>query len=107
MSLSAPIALAFLGLFVPVVLLYLLKQRRRRVQVATLLFWDKILKDEQSVTSLTRLKKIISLVLQLAFIALLAFALARPVLSEKLTGARRIVLFLDTSASMETNEGEQ
>ena len=107
MTFAAPIALAFLGLFIPVILLYLLKQRRRRVQVATLLFWDKILKDEQSVTSLTKLKKLISLLLQLAFIALLAFALARPMLSEKPTGARRIVLFLDASASMETREGEQ
>jgi len=107
MTFAAPIALAFLGLFIPVILLYLLKQRRRRVRVATLLFWDKILKDEQSVTSLTRLKKLISLLLQLAFIALLAFALARPMLSEKLSGARRIVLFLDSSASMETKEGER
>ncbi len=107
MTFAAPIALAFLGLFIPVILLYLLKQRRRRVQVATLLFWDKILKDEQSVTSFTRLRKRLSLLFQLIFIALLAFALARPLLSGRLSGARRVVLFLDVSASMETREGEQ
>jgi hypothetical protein len=98
-------ALLFLGLFIPVILLYLLKQRRRRVEVSTLLFWDKILRDEQTVTSLTRLKKLLSLLLQLAFIALLAFAVARPMLSGKWTGARRMVLLLDTSASMLVNEG--
>ena len=98
--------LAFLGLFLPVIALYLLKQRRRRVQVATLLFWDKILKDEQTVTSLSRLRKLLSLLLQLLFIALLVFALARPLVSDSLTGARRIVLFLDTSASMLVREGD-
>lgn len=106
MGFAQPIMLAFLGLFIPVIALYLLKQRRRRVQVSTLLFWDKILKDEQTVTSLTRLKKILSLLLQLLFIALLTFALARPLMSDGLTGARRIVLFLDTSASMLVEEEE-
>ena len=104
MGLASPIMLAFLGLFIPVIALYLLKQRRRRVQVPTLLFWDKILRDEQTVTSLTRLKKLLSLLLQLLFILLLTLALARPILSEGLTGARRIVLLLDTSASMLVQE---
>ncbi|MDA7510712.1 BatA and WFA domain-containing protein [Verrucomicrobia bacterium] len=107
MGLTNPIMLAFLGLFIPVIALYLLKQRRRRVEVASLLFWDKILKDEQTVTSLTRLKKILSLLLQLIFILLLTFALARPLVSDGLTGARRIVMYLDTSASMLVQEEDQ
>ncbi len=104
MTFAAPLALAFLGLFVPVILFYLLKQRRRRVEVSTLMFWEKILRDEQTVTSITRLKKILSLLLQLLFLALLAFAVARPLFSGKLTGARRVVLLLDNSASMLVNE---
>jgi hypothetical protein len=107
MSFAAPIGLLFLGLFVPVILFYFLKQRRRQVEVSTLMFWDRILRDEQSVTSLSRLKKILSLLLQLLFIALLAFAVARPLLSGKLTGARRIVLLLDASASMLVKEGNK
>lgn len=107
MSFAFPLALCFLGLFLPVILLYLLKQRRRRVQVSTLLFWDRILRDEQTVTSITKLKKLLSLLLQLLFIALLTFALAQPLLSDRLTGARRIVLFLDTSASMSVQEGDK
>lgn len=106
MGFAHPIMLAFLGLFLPVIALYLLKQRRRRVRVATLLFWDKILKDEQTVTSLARLRKLLSLLLQLLFIALLVLALARPLVSDTITGARRIVLFLDTSASMLVREGD-
>ena len=97
---------AFLGLFLPVIALYLLKQRRRRMQVATLMFWDKILRDEQTVTSLARLKKLLSLLLQLLFITLLTLALARPLLSGDLTATRRLVVFVDTSASMLVKEGE-
>ncbi|MEO5802959.1 MAG: BatA and WFA domain-containing protein [Verrucomicrobiota bacterium] len=107
MNFAAPIALLFLALFVPVILLYLLKQRRRRMEVSTLMFWDKILRDEQTVTSISKLKKLLSLLLQLLFIALLTFAIARPLLSGKLTGARRIVLLLDTSASMWVKEGNK
>jgi len=104
MSFAAPLALWFFSLFIPVILLYLLKQRRRRVRVSTLLFWDRILRDEQSVTSITRLKKILSLLLQLLFITLLTLALSRPFLAGAFTGARRLVLFLDTSASMTVQE---
>lgn len=107
MSFASPILLAFLGLAVPIILLYLLKQRRRRVEVSTLMFWDQILRDEQSVTSITKLKKLLSLLLQLIFLTLLALALARPLLSGKLTGARRVVLFIDASASMLVQEGER
>ncbi len=106
MGFAQPLMLAFLGLFIPVILLYLLKQRRRRMEVATLMFWDKILKDEQTVTSLTRLKKLLSLLLQLAFIALLTASLARPLLSDRLTGTRRLVVLMDTSASMFVTEGD-
>lgn len=100
MAFAQPMALLFFLLFIPILLLYLLKQRRRRVQVSTLMFWDAILQDEHSVTSLNRLRKLLSLLLQLLFVTLLALALARPVFSKDLLGARRIVVLLDTSASM-------
>src|SRR6185436_9928431 len=105
MTFAQPWFLLGFALFAPIILLYLLKQRRRRMEVSTLMFWDKILRDEQTVTSLTRLKKLLSLLLQLLFVALLTLAAARPSLSGKLTGARRIVLLLDTSASMLVEEG--
>lgn len=106
MAFANPIALLFLTLFIPIIALYLLKQRRRRVQIATLLFWDQILRDEQSVTSLSKLKKLLSLLLQLLIVALLTFALARPLLAKDMLGARRIVLYVDTSASMTAMEGD-
>lgn len=104
MGFAQPLALAFLALGVPVILLYLLKQRRRRVLVSTLLFWDKVLKEEHRVTSITKLRKLLSLLLQLLFIAFLTLAVARPMLSRDLLGARRIVLYVDVSASMTASE---
>lgn len=104
MAFAQPLALAFFALFVPIVLLYLLKQRRRRVQVATLLFWDQILRDEHRVASITRLRKLLSLLLQLLVVSLLTLALARPLLSKDLLGARRVVIVIDTSASMSVLE---
>lgn len=106
MTFAQPWFLLGFGLFVPVILLYLLKQRRRRVEVSTLMFWDQILRDEQTVTSLTRLRKLLSLLLQLIFIALLTLAAARPSFSGGLTG-RRIVLLVDCSASMLVQEGSR
>ena len=101
--------LAFLGflLFIPVILLYLLKQRRRRIVVSTLMFWDEILRDEHSVASITKLRKILSLLLQLLVLSLLILALAQPILAKDTLGARRVVILLDTSASMLTSESSQ
>lgn len=104
MGFAQPLALLFLGLGIPVILLYLLKQRRRRVMVSTLLFWDKVLKEEHRVTSITRLRKLLSLLLQLLFIAFLTLAVARPLLSRDLLGARRMIVFVDVSASMTAEE---
>jgi len=104
MAFAQPLALLFFLLFIPIILLYLLKQRRRRVAVSTLLFWDKILRDEHRVTSLTRLRKLLSLLLQLLFVTLLTLAVARPVLSRDLLGTRRIVVLIDVSASMSVTE---
>lgn len=104
MTFLQPLAFFFFLLFIPVFLLYLLKQRRRRVQVSSLLFWEKILREEHRTTSLTRLRKLLSLLLQLLFISLVTFAIARPLFSENMTGARRIVILLDVSASMSVRE---
>ncbi len=104
MGFATPIALAFFGLFIPVLLLYLLKQQRRRMQVSTLMFWDQVLGDEQSAVSFKKMRKLVSLLLQLLFIALLTLALARPLVGKDMLGARRIVLFVDTSASMTAQE---
>jgi hypothetical protein len=104
MAFALPIALALFALFIPIILLYLLKQRRRKVIVSNLLFWEKVLRDEHTITSFARLRKLLSLLLQLLIVGFLVLAISRPLFATDLLGARRIVLILDTSASMSAME---
>jgi hypothetical protein len=104
MSFAQPMALLFFLMFIPVLLLYLLKQKRRRVSVSTLLFWEQVLQDEHKVTSFTKLRKLLSLLFQLLFMTFLILALARPIFSNERFGARRLVILLDVSASMKVEE---
>ncbi|MBI2425033.1 MAG: BatA domain-containing protein [Candidatus Hydrogenedentes bacterium] len=107
MSFALPLGLLFFGLFIPIAALYLLKQRRDRSVAPTLLFWDEALQSNFQIASWNRIRKWLSLLMQLLIVALLTLALAQPLLSSALLEGRRIVLLLDASASMATREGEQ
>ncbi|MCC6359489.1 MAG: BatA and WFA domain-containing protein [Phycisphaerales bacterium] len=100
MSLASPLALAWLAIAVPIVILYVLKIRLRRVPISSIMLWNEIF-DEKSPRSIwQRLRHLISLLLQLAFLIFLALALADPFWSWQARDARRIALVIDTSASM-------
>ena len=45
MSFAAPLQLAWLGLLVPLVVLYILRRRRDRRQVGSTLLWESALRD--------------------------------------------------------------
>ena len=100
MSLANPVALAWGLLLVPVVIFYILKIRLRRAPVSTVLFWRQIFDEKRPRSLWQRLRHLISLLLQLALLALLVAALAEPFFSWKALSAQRIILVLDNSASM-------
>lgn len=104
MSLVNPAALAFAGLMIPVVILYILKVRLRRVPVSTLMFWRRIYDEKRPRSIWQRLRHLLSLLLQLAFLALLVAALADPILKWQSSRARRLVLIVDNSASMNARD---
>ena len=79
MSLVNPMAMLLAGLAVPIVVFYILKVRLRRVPVSTLLFWQQIFEEKKPRSLWQRLRHLISLLLQLAFLALLVFAIADPI----------------------------
>jgi hypothetical protein len=87
-----------------VTLLYLLKLRRRMVAVPFSKLWEKVLRDKQSSSLLSRLKRILSLLLQLALITLLGFALADPRAAATLSKGRHLVVLVDASASMQATD---
>ena len=104
MSLVNPAALFLAGLAVPIVVFYILKIRLRRVPVSTLLFWQQIFEEKKPRSLWQRLRHLLSLLLQLAFLALLVFALADPIFRWQQARARRLVLVVDNSSSMNATD---
>src|SRR5499433_4324168 len=104
MSFLSPLALLVGALSVPLVLLYFLKVRRREATVPSLLLWDPSRRDREASTFFQRLQRDPLLVLQLLALVALALALARPVVTVTGEGARKVVVVLDTSASMKARD---
>ena len=104
MLFDSPSSLYWFGLAVPIVVFYILKIRLRRHAVSTVMFWRQVL-DEQNPRSIwQRLRHMVSLLLQLAMLALLVLALADPYFFWEVRSARRIVLVVDHSASMNSTD---
>jgi hypothetical protein len=90
-----------------VTLLYILKLRRRRISVPFAQLWQRVLKERQSDSLFRRLKRLLSLLLQLAFLFLLVAALGNPRLSTQVISQRRIIMLVDASASMKSADAEE
>ena len=100
MNFLTPTSLFLFGLAIPIIALYILKLRRRREPVSTLMFWEQLFKERQTTSLFQRLKHLLSLLLQLLFLALLVFAIARPQFAFITKSARQLILIIDHSASM-------
>lgn len=104
MQLTNPTALLLGLLAVPIVVFYILKIRLRRVPVSTVMFWDQVFDQKQPRSIWQSLRHPLSLLLQLLFLAILVMALCDPFLSRDMHEARRIVLVVDNSASMNATD---
>lgn len=101
MTLGTPLALLLALIAIPIVIFYILKVRLRRLPVSTNLFWNQIFEDRPPKSLWQNLRYWLSLLAQLLILALLVLAIADPILSWQTKGARRMVLILDVSASMQ------
>jgi Ca-activated chloride channel family protein len=94
------------------VLLYLLRPRRRRVEVPFGGLWQRVLAEQQARAFGTQWRRWLSLLLMLAIAALLVGALAEPMWRTAQDKARpvlpvpHVVLIVDRSASMATRDGQ-
>jgi von Willebrand factor type A domain/Aerotolerance regulator N-terminal len=104
MSLANPTALLWLLLAIPVVIFYILKIRLRRVPVSTVLFWRQIFDEKRPRSLWERLRHLLSLLVQLALLALLVAALAEPFFSWEALHSHRVILVVDNSASMSATD---
>jgi len=93
--------------------LYILRLRRRRVQVPFSPLWSRVVVEKQASSLFRALKRIGSLLVQLAIVALVVLALGNPKVAsfagcthedEKPPPPRHALLVIDASASMATVE---
>jgi hypothetical protein len=87
-----------------VLVLYILKLRRRIAAVPFSPLWERILRDKEATTLFSRLKRLVSLLLQLALLGLLVLALGDPRAAESLLAGRTVVVLVDASASMQATD---
>ena len=81
--------------------LYILKLRKRRIEVPFSPLWRQILVEQKQQNDLWRkLRRLLSWLLHILIAALLAFALADPHLENEVVEGRHILLLVDSSASM-------
>lgn len=100
MNFLNPAAWWALALAVPVIALYLVKSRLRERTVSTLLFWEAVGPRLQTSPLWRKLRRWLSLALQLLFLGLLVFALLRPSPPWLSKEAEARVIVLDVSPSM-------
>lgn len=86
--------------------LYILKLRRRPVAVPFERLWERVLKDKEATSLFSRLKRLLSLLLQLAILAALVFALGDPRTAVEVVKGRTLIVLVDTSASMKAKDGD-
>ncbi len=99
-SLLSPWGLALLGLLVPLVGLYILKVERKKLRVPSTWLWAEAKRDRMARSPFQRLIAQVPLVVELAALALLALAFARPVSRSDTSTAEHVAIVVDVSASM-------
>lgn len=100
MSLLVPAALGLAALAGPLLVLYMLRSRRRRVVVSSTLLWERTGAPVSSAVPWQRLRLTPLLLLQLAVLAAFVLSLARPFYTQETLLGPHTVLVIDTSGSM-------
>lgn len=89
-----------------VLALYVLRVRRRRIEVPFSPIWNEVLREQQATSLWEKLKRWISLLVQLVLLALVLLALGDPRPEQTDDEGRSVVLIVDTSASMSALDEE-
>jgi hypothetical protein len=89
-----------MALAAPIIVFYLIRERPRKRLLSTLLFWDQRHPKIYETPLWRRLRRWVSLLLQILFLALLVFALAKPIADWEAGAGRSRVFVLDASAAM-------
>ena len=100
MSFLLPAAFGVAALAGPLIVLYMLRSRRPRVEVSSTMLWEKAEVPVSSAVPWQKLRWTPLLLLQLAILAAFVLTLARPFYSERTLLGPHTVFVIDTSGSM-------
>lgn len=105
MGFLAPLSL-FFALSIPaLVLLYLLRVKRQPRRVSSTWLWQRTIEDARASVPFQRLRRHLLMLLQILALALLTFALARPVMNLVTRERGSVLILIDRSASMSARTG--
>ncbi len=108
MSFLFPLGMAALGMLVPLVVLYLLKQKRQEHRVPASFLWQHALLDLRASSLFQRLRTPLLFFLQAAAVALCGLAAAGASLDLDVGSVpRRIILVVDRSRSMQAQDEDE
>ena len=99
-------ALWWLGLSAIIILFYLLKLKRKRRVVPSVLLWQRALEEMEANAPFRRLRRSLLLLLQLLALAAIVFALARPLVTTRALASGSTIIIIDATASMSASDEE-
>src|SRR5262245_51709790 len=100
MRLLSSSALWWLLLGAIIVVFYLLKLKRKRSVVPSILLWKRALEEVEANAPFKKLRRSLLLLLQLLVLVVLVFALARPLVMTRALASGSTVIIIDSTASM-------
>ncbi|HKX76695.1 MAG TPA: VWA domain-containing protein [Acidimicrobiia bacterium] len=100
MSFLLPAAFGLAALAGPLIVLYMLRSRRQRVEVSSTLLWEKLDLPVSSAVPWQKLRLTPLLILQLLVLAAFVLTLARPFYTQQTLLGPHTVFVFDTSGSM-------
>jgi len=104
MQFLTPLGFLLALLAIPIILLYMLKLRRKQVQVSSTFLWEQLLRDQQANAPWQKLKRNLLMILQLLILAALVTVMARPALQVPTVASGSVIVLLDASASMNATD---
>lgn len=93
-------ALGWLLLGAIIIFFYLLKLKRKRRVVPSVLLWQRALEEIEANAPFKKLRRSLLLLLQLVALVALVFALARPLIQMRSLASGSAVIIIDSTASM-------
>uniref|UniRef100_A0A7C3MI55 VWA domain-containing protein n=1 Tax=Dictyoglomus thermophilum TaxID=14 RepID=A0A7C3MI55_DICTH len=87
-----------------IIILYLIKPKRLKIKVPSLILWEKTIEEKNLGRWFKKLPKNLLLLFQLLILFFLVLSLSKPILSLPSIGSKPTIIILDSSASMASRD---